>query len=61
MGIVVRFPKAHRLAGARLAGSHSTPATIIILPVVRIERQPDAPRDGAATPNRRRKRRASRS
>ena len=66
MGIIVRFPEGQRPAGAgRYVSASSEPASIIILPVVRIERQPDKPSDGltggSAAPGRRRKRRASRS
>lgn len=63
MGTVVTFPEPRR--GARAAGS--TPrgsATIIILPVIRIERQSDEPSDGfsgAAASARKRRRRATRS
>ena len=67
MGTIVRFPEGQRPAGGgRYVNAHSEPADVIILPVVRIERQPDKPFDGfeggaGATPGRRRRRRASRS
>jgi hypothetical protein len=64
MGQIVRFPEGQRLASAgRYIDANSEPASIIILPVVRIERQPDKPSDGfeggpSAAPGRRRRRRA---
>ena len=67
MGTIVRFPEGQRPAGGgRYVDAHSAPADVIILPVVRIERQPDKPFDDfeggtGATPGRRRRRRASRS
>ena len=67
MGIIVQFPEAHRpVSGGRYVGAASEPASVIILPVVRIERHPDEPSDGVsggdgATPGRRRRRRNSRS
>jgi hypothetical protein len=63
MGTVVAFPEIRRTvraAGHAPRGS----ATIIILPVVRIERQSDEPSDGfagAAASARKRRRRATRS
>ena len=66
MGIIVQFPEGHRpLAGGRYIDANSEPASIIILPVVRIERNPDGPSDGLddssnAAPGRRRRRRSSR-
>jgi hypothetical protein len=66
MGTIVRFPEGQRpLGSGRYVDSHSEPADVIILPVVRIERKPDHPSDdfeggaGAAS-GRRRRRRASR-
>ena len=66
MGIIVQFPEGHRPAsGGRYVGATSEPASVIILPVVRIERNPDLPSDGldggTAAPGRRRRRRSSRS
>jgi hypothetical protein len=67
MGIIVKFPEGQRPAGGgRYVGANSEPASVIILPVVRIERHPEEPSDGftngaSATPGRRRRRRASRS
>jgi hypothetical protein len=67
MGIIVQFPEGHRpLGGGRYIDASSEPASVIILPVVRIERNPDGPSDGLddstnAAPGRRRRRRTSRS
>lgn len=66
MGIIVQFPDGHRpLGGGRYVDANSEPASVIILPVVRIERDPDQPSDGMdggnATSGRRRRRRSSRS
>jgi hypothetical protein len=42
MGEVIRFPdEAETIRGGRYVGANTEPATIIILPVVRIERAPD--------------------
>lgn len=67
MGIIVQFPEGQRpLGGGRYVDANSEPASVIILPVVRIERQPNEPSDGmdggsSTTPGRRRRRRSSRS
>jgi hypothetical protein len=64
MGIVIGFPEHGRgLGGGRVIGGRSEPATVIILPVIRIERYTDEPTEGAATRSqrRRRRRRTSRS
>jgi hypothetical protein len=67
MGIVVQFPEGHRpLGGGRYVDAGSEPASVIILPVVRIERNPDQPTDGVSgggndTPSRPKRRRSSRS
>ena len=63
MGIIVQFPEGHRpLGGGRYVDANSEPASVIILPVVRIERHPDEPsgRDGTDS-GRKRRRRNSRS
>jgi hypothetical protein len=65
MGIIVQFPEGHRPAGGgRYVDAGSEPANVIILPVVRIERNSDQPTDGIAggddTPGRPRRRRTSR-
>lgn len=64
MGIVIGFPKGRRAAAAE--GAQLGPASVVILPVIRIERHADeAPRDppseAAASGGRRRKRAARRS
>ena len=42
MGEVIRFPdEAGYVRGGRYIDAHSEPATVIILPVIRIERDPD--------------------
>jgi hypothetical protein len=67
MGIIVQFPEGHRpLGGGRYVDADAEPASVIILPVVRIERHPDQPSNGigggdSATPGRRRRRRSSRA
>jgi hypothetical protein len=65
MGQVVQFPEGQRPAGGgRYVDANSEPASVIILPVVRIERHPDRPSDGVTgggASNRRRRRRAARS
>ena len=65
MGTVVEFPEHGRSArDGRVIGMRSESATVIILPVVRIERlSDDAPSEGQASRSqrRRRRRRASRS
>jgi len=76
MGSVIRFPelgralRASRSSGAnRLGpkagfdGQEPEAATIIILPVIRIERYPEEPAepDSSRTPRRRRRRRVSRT
>ena len=67
MGIVVPFPEGLRpLSGGRYVDANSEPASVIILPVVRIERNPDEPSDGISggssdSPGRKRRRRALRS
>jgi hypothetical protein len=65
MGTVITFPDARRraLAGAG-AGEHGEPATVIILPVVRIEREGEAPSgttEPGATPRGRARRRRARA
>lgn len=67
MGTIVEFPAGQRPAnGGRYVDANSEPASVIILPVVRIERHPDGPSDGLdrgpyGAPGRRRRRRASRT
>jgi hypothetical protein len=63
MGEVIRFPDEAGVGrGGKYAGAVTEPATVIILPVVRIERDPDGsgdfePHSGSG---RRRRRRAAR-
>ncbi|MFN3656678.1 MAG: hypothetical protein ACK4UO_05410 [Pseudolabrys sp.] len=63
MGEVIRFPdeSGYARSGGRYVGANSEPATVIILPVIRIERDPDGsngiePHTGN-NPGRRRRRR----
>lgn len=64
MGTVINFPEARRVEREALDGLRGT-ATIMILPVVRIERLTDNPTDEVSPPAttgpRRRRRRARRS
>jgi hypothetical protein len=65
MGEVIRFPEAAGYARAgRYVDATTEPATVIILPVIRIERDPDGsnglePQKGN-NPGRRRRRRVAR-
>lgn len=64
MGTVIGFPEHGRSErSGRVIGMRSEPATVIILPVIRIERHSEEPADRAASRSqrRRRRRRASRS
>ncbi|MFO1100270.1 MAG: hypothetical protein U1E81_18910 [Xanthobacteraceae bacterium] len=65
MGTVISFPGARRSDESRASEEHHGPATIIILPVIRIERYVDEPKVKApASPRsagRKRRRRSSRS
>jgi hypothetical protein len=60
MGTVIKFPDERVAGGER--GARGGGATIVILPVVRIERGPDGPsgglEPGASTPGRKRRRRS---
>ena len=65
MSEIIRFPAdaAARRLGTDVASARLRPAQIIILPVIRIERQVDGHNDGrgpeqGTAPGRRRKRRA---
>jgi hypothetical protein len=49
MGEVIRFPDEGYMRVGRYVGSDSEPATVIILPVVRVERDPGGSND--VTPN----------
>ena len=64
MGIVIGFPEhGGSSRDGRVIGMRTEPATVIILPVIRIERYDDEPAEGTASRSqrRRRRRRASRS
>jgi len=65
MGIVIDFPAGQRLAQDGRRGDAGEPGTVVILPVVRVERAPDTPLDGVESgprgSGRKRRRRASRS
>jgi hypothetical protein len=64
MGTVVEFPEHGRSSrDGRVIGMRAESATVIILPVIRIERYSEEPADGSASRSqrRRRRRRASRS
>ena len=62
MGEVIRFPdEAGYVRGGRYIDARSEPATVIILPVIRIERDPDGsnglePTTGNSAGRRRRRR-----
>jgi hypothetical protein len=67
MGTVISFPAAERaVRGSRLIAGKPESATVIILPVIRIERYVDEPTGdfeptASSGPRRRRRRRATRS
>ncbi len=64
MGIVIDFPMGQRLAQGAKRDEPGEPASVVILPVIRVERSPDRPSDlesGARGPARKRRRRAARS
>ena len=64
MGLVIGFPEQGRATRAgRVIGARAESATVIILPVIRIERYDDEPGEGTASRSqrRRRRRRTSRS
>jgi hypothetical protein len=64
MGMVIGFPEhARESREGRVIGARPESATVIILPVIRIERYDDAPSEGDTTRSqrRRRRRRTSRS
>jgi hypothetical protein len=65
MGEVIRFPdEAGTARGGRYIDAHSEPATVIILPVIRIDRDPDGSNglepDTGNSAGRRRRRRVAR-
>ena len=62
MGNVVDFPVGQRLLARPVVNDPAEAGTVIILPVVRVERAPDLPSDGIApgsgtAPGRKRRRR----
>ena len=65
MGAVIRFPLEDRIADGRRSSIGDEPASIIILPVIRIERHVQQPADDQAPRKskspRRRRRRATQS
>lgn len=64
MGTVIGFPEVGRgERGGRLVAMRAEPATVIILPVIRIERYTDEPvvRGSGRSQRRRRRRRATRT
>ena len=66
MGTVVTFPESRRIArDAYVTGAQDASATIIILPVIRIEHYSDEPSDGCSdgptASGRKRRRRTTRS
>ena len=64
MGLVIGFHEQGRAPRAgRMIGSRAESATVIILPVIRIERYSDEPTEGSdsRSQRRRRRRRTSRS
>jgi len=65
MGEVIRFPdEAGNARGSRYLDATAEPATVIILPVIRVERNPDGSNDlepnSGNTAGRRRRRRIGR-
>jgi len=65
MGIVIDFPQDPRTGRERLSSPENHSATVIILPVIRIERFDNEPSDGVSAgttaSGRRRRRRMSRT
>jgi hypothetical protein len=66
MGTVISFPSGRSAREPRAVGARAESATVIILPVVRIERYVDEPTGGfepeaSSGSRRRRRRRATRS
>ena len=60
MGEVIRFPDELGPRDAKYVDANTEPATVIILPVIRIDRGPDGEPDTGNTAGRRRRRRAAR-
>jgi hypothetical protein len=57
MGQVIGFPEQGRTRDDRLIAIRPESATVIILPVIRIERYTDEPDEGTASRSQRRRRR----
>jgi len=57
MGEIVRFPGEAEYPRSRPAVAASEPATVIILPVIRIERDPDSENNSRRSNSGRRRRR----
>jgi hypothetical protein len=57
MGQVIGFPEHGRTRDGRLIALRPESATVIILPVIRIERYTDEPDEGTASRSQRRRRR----
>jgi len=64
MGEVIRFPDEAGPRGGKYVDANTEPATVIILPVIRIDRDPDGSNgrepDTGNNPGRRRRRRLAR-
>ena len=64
MGEIIRFPDGVSPRGGKYVDANTEPATVIILPVIRIERVPDGSNglepDSGNNTGRRRRRRAAR-
>jgi hypothetical protein len=64
MGEVIRFPDDAGPRGGKYVDANTEPATVIILPVIRIDRDPDGSNglepDTGNNPGRRRRRRLAR-
>ncbi len=64
MGEVIQFPDEAGSARGKYVDANTEPATVIILPVIRVERDPDGSNDlepdTGNTPGRRRRRRIAR-
>jgi hypothetical protein len=62
MGLLISFPVGQRPARNDVRAAPEETGTVIILPVIRIERDPDEPSDGMESgPSGRRRRRRARS
>jgi hypothetical protein len=57
MGIVIVFPAERCTAGSGLIEAHDDSGSVIILPVIRIERQGDKPEPTSSSPRGKRRKR----